>query len=421
MVFPYCHECKGTKDLCRLGRCPLLDEVRSKVQPMTAEGRSVEGPSPPSIFIGSFGYPDLTIGPMASPNPIPIPERLEKDSFLFEREIDEVYSIRSSLVRGKFKVNAKAAGKGPGLDPVVEVERKLQTRGRKILSSLQELSMSTKNLDTQMELTKDLKNLDPMSVDAITKPMGPSVDLRRMRLLENARVPNMVERAVSDIDARAVDIAGELYRNGLPEDHLVRLFSVGMLGDGRRRKLVPTRWSITAMDDTLSLQLKDRIMDHPHIDRYLLFEGNRYGNHFLIALFPPPFRYEMLEQWQKGSLWGGGDIAIDHEGPRGRKNYASSITGAYYAARLSVLEYLDRIRRCGGISVIRWITNEYWAPLGVWVIRETVRRTMMTQPREFEDMSSLISGIDTLCGMKGWKERTVYLTGKEDTSLERFV
>jgi len=199
------------------------------------------------------------------------------------------------------------------------------------------------------------------------------------------------------------------------------LFSVGLLGEMKRRKLVPTRWSITAVDDTLSLQLKEKVLELPHLDNYLLYSGERFGNNFQIAFYPPPFRYEMLEQWQKGSLWGSGSIAADHEGPRGRKNYASEITGAYYAARLSALEHLMSMGRCGGISIIRWITKDYWAPLGVWVIRETVKRTLEGKPLEFEEMGSLISHLDNTCGMKGWRERTRYLTGKEDTSLDRFL
>jgi hypothetical protein len=212
-----------------------------------------------------------------------------------------------------------------------------------------------------------------------------------------------------------------MYENGIPFEHLTRLLSVGVLGVGKRRKLVPTRWSITAVDDTISLKLKDEVLDLPHLDTYRIFTGNHFGNHFIIAFYPPPFRYEMLEQWQKGSLWGSGNIAADHEGPRGRKNYASQITGAYYSARLSALEYLKKEGRCAGISVIRWITDEYWAPLGVWVIRETVKRTLNTKPLEFEDMSSMLEHIDGICGMKGWKDKTRFLMKSEDTTLQRFL
>ncbi len=409
--------------MCGLGNCPLLDEVRTKVRPLDLSGSLMEGPSPPSVFVGSSGYPKLTIGPLASPIPLPMPERLEKPYFLYDRTISDVYSIRSSLVRGRYKVDVKMAGggRGGGSEPLYRIENRLPIRGRKILTSVQELALSARSLDTEMRLTKDLKRSFPVSVDAISMPMGPAVDLRSVELIGNPRVPVPVEKGASDTDAKASTLVGELYREGIPPDHLVRLLSVGMLGEGKRRKIVPTRWSITAVDDMLSLQKREKVMELPELDRFLLYSGSRFGNNFLIALFPPPFRFEMMEQWQKGSLWGAGSIVIDKEGPMGRKDYASGITGAYYAARLSVLEHLETMGRCGGASVIRWITDEYWAPLGVWVIRETVRRSLMEDPLEFQDMRDLIKGVDAKCGMKGWREKTVHLSGKEDTSLDRFL
>jgi hypothetical protein len=159
----------------------------------------------------------------------------------------------------------------------------------------------------------------------------------------------------------------------------------------------------------------------PALDRYLLFRSSRFGNHFLIALYPPPFRYEMLEQWQNESLWGFSPVISDHEGPRGRKNYASNITGAYYAARLSVLSYLESTGRNAGITVIRWITGDYWAPLGVWVIRETVKDAMGRKPEEFEDIVSLIDRVDSISGMRNWKGHARYLTRDRLSTLDEFL
>jgi hypothetical protein len=409
--------------MCGLSSCPLLEEIRRKVRPFKATGRNVEGPSPPSVFVGSSGYPKLMIGPLASPDPLPLPERLERSDYLFKRTISDIYSFRSSLVRGKYKLDVKFA-RSPGFqgsEPLYKVEERLPVRGRKLLSSVQELALSSRSLDTEMKLTRDLRNTVPLSVDAISMPMGPSVDLRSVDIHGNPKVPNPVEKGLSDTDANTSTIIRELDRDGIPIEHLIRLLSVGVMGEGRRRKLVPTRWSITAIDDMLSLMRKDEVLDLPPLDRYLLYSGNHFGNHFLIALFPPPFRFEMLEQWQKGSLWGEGSIAMDHEGPRGRKTYASSITGAYYSARLSVLDHLKSLGRCGGASVIRWITKDYWAPLGVWVIRETVKRILEGTPKEYNDMGSMIEGIGESCMMKGWRKKTVFLSKMVETSLDSFV
>ena len=66
-------------------------------------------------------------------------------------------------------------------------------------------------------------------------------------------------------------------------------------------------------------------------------------------------------------------IAHNYEGPKGRTEYAEETAGAYYAARLGALEYLNDIKRNAKVLIVRDVTPDYWAPLGVWVIRETVR------------------------------------------------
>ena len=174
------------------------------------------------------------------------------------------------------------------------------------------------------------------------------------------------------------------------------------------------------MDDSLFYERKGRLSDLASLDGYRLYRGEKLGNHFLVILFPPPFRFEMLEQWQRGSLWGEGNIAYDREGPRGRRRYASSITGAYYSARLSILDHLFHIRRNAGATVVRWITDEYWAPLGVWVIRETVRRLLETTPEVHQDKGGLVRRIDELSGIARWRTKCRFLPGGRETTLDEF-
>ncbi|MGA1873323.1 MAG: hypothetical protein ACMUHY_06595 [Thermoplasmatota archaeon] len=379
MAFPYCSRCKGTRDLCGLGRCPLLERVKERIRPVQTVGDSIEGPSPPSIFVGRYGYPRITVGPLTTPIDIPLPERLESGSFLFTRSIEDVYSIRTSLVRGKHRLDVRTSRdpRAAGSDPLFKVIDDIPVRGRKILDSVRELALSARSLDTELTLSRfGERGLEPPNVDSISMPMGPSVNFTRVEVNENPRVPRPVEKISGDTDIKASDASLELFRSGIPLEHLVRLFSVGLLGEGKRRRLVPTRWTITAVDDIISKELKEEVQVLPSIDTHMLFSSERFGNHFLVALYPAPFRFEMLEQWQNDSLWGYSPVITDSEGPRGRKDYADSITGAYYAARLSVLRYLKKIGKNAGFTVLRWITGEYWAPLGVWVIRETVSSAM---------------------------------------------
>jgi hypothetical protein len=251
--------------------------------------------------------------------------------------------------------------------------------------------------------------------------MGPPLEMEAMRLIDNPSVPIPVDKVSSDTDLGASAGMVEMSRGGVPGEHISRLLSAGLLGEGKRRRLVPTRWSITAVDDTVSRALISKVKELSPIDAFHLYKGEAFGNHFIITLYPPPFRFEMMEQWQRGSLWGEGDAICDWEGPRGRKDYASAITGAYYAARLAVAEHLMAIRRCAGASVIRWITDEYWAPLGVWVIREAVRKALEGAPEVHADRAGLVARTDQLSGIRSWRSLSRFLTGPVDSSIEDFL
>ncbi|MHA1296445.1 MAG: hypothetical protein ACTSPH_07545, partial [Promethearchaeota archaeon] len=142
-----------------------------------------------------------------------------------------------------------------------------------------------------------------------------------------------------------------------------RVFSAGLLGTKDKRRLVPTRWAITAVDDIISKALIKEIKQFPEINEYLIFESSYLDNHFKILLFPGKFAYEMNEVWAPNSLWNVSlngsnwnlkpQIMTDYEFYEGRKNYASNITGAYYAARKEVCEYLYNIRRQARVLIFR--------------------------------------------------------------------
>ena len=57
-----CAECKG-KGLCGLPRCPIMSRFHAQV---AMKPSSTYQGSSPSVFIGSYGYPDVRGGPSAS-------------------------------------------------------------------------------------------------------------------------------------------------------------------------------------------------------------------------------------------------------------------------------------------------------------------------------------------------------------------
>ena len=171
-----------------------------------------------------------------------------------------------------------------------------------------------------------------------------------------------------------------------------KILSVGVLGLKKNKKLVPTRWSITATDDTLGKKLLEQIRDYKWIENYELFFGEFMGNCYLILFFPNVWSYELFELYLPGSSWNPSQevkASTDYESYSGRKTYASNTAGGYYATRLPILEYLNKIKRQASVLVIRIETPSYWTALGVWVVRESVRKALKRKMK-FDSREELV-------------------------------
>ena len=123
----------------------------------------------------------------------------------------------------------------------------------------------------------------------------------------------------------------------------------------------------------------EKIRDYKWIENYELFFEEFMGNCYLIMLFPNVWSYELFELYLPGSSWNPSlelKASTDSENYFGRKNYAFATAGGYYATRLPILEYLESIKKQASVLVIRIETPSYWASLGVWVVRESVRKAL---------------------------------------------
>jgi hypothetical protein len=100
------------------------------------------------------------------------------------------------------------------------------------------------------------------------------------------------------------------------------------------------------------------------------------------------------------------------------------LAGGYYAARLPVLEKLKSIRKQAAVFAIREITPDYWAPLGVWVVREAARNTLSTEPDSFENLEEALMDMNTRINtpFHQWRDKSELLPYvKEQTTLSRFL
>lgn len=328
------------------------------------------GASPPTIFVGRYGYPDVNVG-VLSPVEVRDSQGLDAPQAWYRNDVnlEEIVARRASLVNSRRKNNVKQVGE--------------------IGDVAQELAMARDPVDIEVGLQK--KPSFDVSFNDRYAPYGPSENVERVDLAENPSVPRAVEKATSDTDWKATGAMQYLYEKDLEPHQIQRVLSAGLLGEEDRRKLVPTRWSITASDDTIGEMLRDEVKLNQELGEIRYFRNSYLGNHFHILLIPGRWEYELVEIKGSGSIWAPGEqsfVKSDHEGFGGRTTYADETAGGYYAARLGPLEYLNRINRQAKVLIIREVTEEYEAPLGVWVIRETVRGA-------FEEDYGVIANVPT--------------------------
>src|SRR5208337_4032297 len=63
-----CLQCRGAKLLCGKPRCPIIVKAQSMARVgETAFSNQISGSSPPGVFVGRYGYPKVSIGPMVPP------------------------------------------------------------------------------------------------------------------------------------------------------------------------------------------------------------------------------------------------------------------------------------------------------------------------------------------------------------------
>ena len=312
---------------------------------------SISGSSPPSVFVGSYNYPKVNVGPMVPPvhgdtSILDLPERWTGKS------LDEIVNYRLNLIRGIQKVRVN------------------EPTGR-FIEDLQEMAMSEKATDSDIQFYKETSPVGLL--DGYNAPFGPIGEIKSVKFSSSVSERH-IEKSYYDRDLKAADAVLKLYNSGIEISKIQKCFSIGMFG--KKRKLVPTRWSITATDDIISKSLIDETLDYPLIDGNRIFHFSHLGNFFSVILFPHRWLYEMIEAWYSNGVLGFGS---DHEDARGI-DHPPAIAGAYFSAKLAVGEYLVKHQIQSGALIFREIRPEYAIPVGVWQIREGVRAAMKQKP-----------------------------------------
>jgi len=368
-----CMQCRGARMLCGKAYCPILSkaELLLKHVPKISH-EEIDGSTPPGVFVGRFGYPRVYLGPL-----IP-PEKgntrfLDTPELWLGKSIQEIIDYRFSLIRAKSPIEVHDAQ-----DP------------SRFLLDLHDLALSNASVDVSAKFKKKPRLAVALSEE--TQPYGPSAMIQTLEIVPSTGEQRL-EAVYYDGDLLAANGMVELYNNGVEVSRIQRTLSLGMLGVDEQRKIVPTRWSITAVDDTLSKHLLRRIRRYPTVDKYQVYKYQYLDNWYTAILSPRNWAFEWIEAWFPGTAWNetGSTPAMmgDHEPFEGRTTYAS-VGGCYYSTRLAVAEALERVGRQASALVLREIRPGYVLPVGVWNVRESVRAAFRTEPTAFDNFQQAL-------------------------------
>ncbi|MDY6764931.1 MAG: DNA repair protein NreA [Halobacteria archaeon] len=345
------------------------------------QGDSLFGSTSPSVFVGRSNYPKVSTGVLSPVGHEDDASEFATNSDWYARglNIENVLQYRTGLLNSNRSARVDVSRVS---DRFVDVQR--------------EVAMADTPVDVEVELSDSI-DID-YSLDNITGPTGPRARARSVDLAENPRVPRPVEKTLEDDEWKSQGAMKYLYESGLDVYDINRILSVGGLGLGDQRRLVPTRWSITAVDDTIGKHLHDEIRDNPSIDKPQVWVNAYMGNRYWVVLGPGKWEFELVEMKSPGSVWnpdphGETWMASAYEGYEGRTQYVDETAGAYYAARLGVLEHLNEVGRQAKCLVLREVSDDYWAPVGVWQVRESVRNAFEGEHGEAETFHSAVREI----------------------------
>ncbi len=372
-----CILCRGAKLLCGKQRCPVLVKFysRARIKPLT-DSLNIDGSSPPGVFVGRIGYPYVSVGPLIPPSHGDT-TLLDTPEMWLGKSIDDIVDFRSQLVRGKHLVHIR------------------DLEGSRIIEATREMALCSSPIDVEAEFLQKPKAR--LVLDDEVQPFGPTAPLKKIDV-GNTKFDRRMEKANNDTDLLAKDAVLGLYKNGTLVSSIQKAFSVGSFGEGKARRFVPTRWSITAVDTMIGAHLMEKMKDFPLINEYMVFESWQLDNRFVVLMMPKAWSYELIEAWYPNTVWNpfGKDVAImsSSEGYEGRTKYAE-IGGCYYAARLAANEYLVKEKRQARVVILREAHPGYIMPVGVWNVRENVRAALKTAPRKCSSLNEAFEYIST--------------------------
>ena len=235
----------------------------------------------PNLFVGKYGYPNINVGILSNEN---VDKEYDDPKIWYGKgfDIPKIVTMRSMLINSNFRSNIRSFN-----DRLFEITR--------------DVALAKKPVDVEINLEKKPKYKLEVSPD-IT-PYGPTIKMKKAAITENPHIPTKIDKVYSQDDMKATDAIDYLSKHDFDEHYLTKLLSAGTIGLKTGRKLVPTRWSITAVDDNLGKRNLKKIRDFSNHMDYRVYSGDYMGNYYIILFFPDVWSYELFESYMPNEAW----------------------------------------------------------------------------------------------------------------------
>lgn len=343
-----------------------LQKLTEQIQMKSVKvGKDLEGSTPPSVFIGRWSYPKVYAGPMMVGETGDTSIMDSPESWIGEHKTQEdIINYRMNLVRGKQLIK------------ITDLENPF-------VEKLQDISLASKSIDSEATFGKRPRGA-LLTEDSM--PHGPSAVIEKFDI-DAVRWDKQLEKTFYDTDLTAREAVLNLHNKDVPFTAMQKAFSVGAIGTKYKRKLVPTRWSITACDSTLADLFLKEVRKFDILDTYRVYEFGSLNNYYIIILTPTEWQYEWYESFIQ--LIGKEELIFsDYETNTDKKEY-SSVGGCYYTSKMAVLDALVKEKKQAGLIVLREAYEGY-VPLGVFNVRENMKSAMSNPYKEFETLKDAL-------------------------------
>lgn len=249
-------------------------------------------------------------------------------------------------------------------------EQHIKQTTSKINEELQNIYKSKKEVEFTTHYSKELQ-FNKISMNSTHGIMGSNNQVNKINANQNTSTSKQIEK-FADNEEKAKNAIISLYEREVNEHQIINLLALGTFGLQSNKKLVPTRWAITAYDQTLEKHLHQKIIKYNPLNSYEIYHHKDKGNEFIIILFPEPFQAQVTEKFEGGLE----EDYVSHNNKLQTKEPMCS--GGYYATKLPVFEQLNQRKKQSAYISIR-IIKDYELPLGVVFVRESVRTALKNQ------------------------------------------